>query len=57
MTKTNPFLAMRQLQQAVKSLNKEQREAYAGVLIVALDDVRTMNLSAFKRKYLEKIDV
>lgn len=48
---TSPFLAMRQLQQSMKSLSKDMRKAYAGLLVSALNDAKTMSLEDFERKY------
>lgn len=47
----NPFLAMRQLQQFMKSLSKDMRKAYAGLLVSALQDAKVMSLEDFMEKY------
>lgn len=48
---TNPFLAMRNLQQSMKSLSKDKRKAYAGLLVSALNDCKIMSLDDFMEKY------
>ena len=48
---SNPFLAARKLQQDMKSLSRDMRKAYAGVLVSALQDAKVMSLKDFMEKY------
>ena len=48
---SNPFLAVRKLQQDMNSLSKDMRKAYAGLLVSALQDAKSMSLKDFMEKY------